>query len=210
MGWELIQTFELTTEWQFTQPLEGNLFRLRYPDQPTIARALIAQAEIVNEIPDFFQITRINANQREILEFKKPYCFTEQRIALKQIYGEYQWDLSLEVFMPINNVTSVQQISAVNPINTSVDARVSLTAATATLLLAANPNRADAIITLETPGVRVYIKRGGITGFTNTSGALFLVGEGASLTIGMGDLYSGQLSAYCTSAAVLSVTEGSK
>lgn len=209
MGWELIQTFELTTEWQFTQPLEGNLFRLRYPDQPTIARALIAQAEIINEIPDFFQITRINANQREILEFKKPYCFTEQRIALKQIYGEYQWDLSLEVFMPINNVPTIQQVSSINTITTFVDARVPLTAGTAATVLAANANRRGATITLETSGVDVFIRCGASTGLTPTSGAMLLTGKGASFSIDPSNMYTGVISAVCASAAVLNVTEGS-
>jgi hypothetical protein len=209
MGWELIQTFELTTEWQFTQPVEGNLFRLRYPDQPTIARAEIAQTEITDEIPDFFETTRINANQRKILEFKKPYCFTERRIALKQIYGEYQWDLSLEVFMPINNVPTVQQVASINTIATSVDARVALTAGTAATVLAANASRKDAVMTLETSGVDVFIRRGASTGLTPTSGAILLTGKGASFSIDPSNMYTGVISAVCASAAVLNVTEGS-
>lgn len=208
MAWESIASFDLTANWQYTEPIEGELFRLTYPDQDSIARALICQCELIDGVLSFYQIQRINANQREILEFKKPYCFENRRIAIRQIYGGYQWQLQLEQFMPINNAVNVQQISAVNSITTSTDARVSLTAATSTLVLAANANRKDVTITLETANVSVYIKRGATTGLTDTSGAMLLTGRGSNYSIGPEDLYTGQISAYCASAAVLNVTEG--
>lgn len=209
MGWESITSMSLTSSWQYTEPVEGELFRLIYPDQNSIARAFICQCELQSDGSlDFYGIQRINANQREILVLQKPYCFSERRIAIKQIYGGYQWQVGLEQFMPLNNATNVQQISAVNAITTSTDARITLTAATPTSVLAANASRKDATVTLETTGVDVYIKRGVPTGLTNTSGAILLTGKGSSFSIGPEDLWTGQISAYCTSTAVLNVTEG--
>lgn len=208
MGWETIGSFALTNGWQYSEPVAGELFRLSYPDQDSIARALICQCELTDGVLDFYEIKRINANQREILEFKKPYCFENRRIAIKQIYGGYSWQLQLEQFMPIQNTTNVTQVSATNIITTSTDAQITLTAATSTLVLAANASRKDATITLRTSGVDVFIKRGVTTGLTDTSGAMLLTGKGSSYTIGMEDLWTGQVSAYCTSAAVLNVSEG--
>lgn len=208
MGWEEFANLNLNASWQYTDPVEGELFRLNYPDQDSIARALICQCELVDGVLHFYQVQRINANQREILEFKKPYCFTERRIAIRQIYGNYQWSLSLEQFMPINNATNVQQISATNPITTSTNTRITLTAGTATLVLAANALRKDVLATLETANVDVYITRGPVTGLTATSGAILLTGKGSSFSVGMEDLWTGQISAFCSSAAILNVTEG--
>jgi hypothetical protein len=209
MGWEDIASFGLSPNWQYTEPVEGELFRLIYPDQNSIARALICQCELQSDgTLDYYGIQRINANQREILLLQKPYCFGERRIAIKQIYGSYQWELILERFMPINNAVNVQQVTLTNSITTSTDARISLTAATSTLVLAANTNRKDVTITLETANVSVYIKRGATTGLTDTSGAMLLTGRGSSYSIGPEDLYTGQISAYCSAAAVLNVTEG--
>lgn len=164
MTWQSIVSLDLTASWQYTDPIEGELFRLTYPDQNSIARALICQCELTDGVLSFYQITRINANQREILAFKKPDCFSERRIAIKQIYGGYAWQLNLERFMTLNNSVNVQQVSATNPITTSTDARISLTAFISTLVLAANANRKDATITLLTTGVDVAIKRGATTG----------------------------------------------
>lgn len=208
MGWETVGTFDLTSSWQFSDPVEGELFRLSYPDENSIARASICQCETVDGITNFFEIRKINANQREILLLKKPDCFTERRIAIRQIYGGYTWQLSLEKFVPVNNSVNVQQVSAINSITTSTDARVSLVAATSTLVLAANTNRKDATITLLTTGVDVAIKRGATTGLTDTSGAILLTGKGSSYTVGPEDLWTGQISAYCTGVAILHVTEG--
>lgn len=210
MGWEFVASFNLTFDWQYTEPIEGELFRLTYPDQESIARASICQCELIEEEPQYYEIRKINANQREILKFVTPYCFTERRIALKQIYGEYQWELQLERFtpVPVTNVPTTQSISAINTITTSTDSRVSLTANTAALVLAANANRKEATITLETPGVSVILRRGGTTSLTTTAGGILLTGAGASYTTSASDLWLGQISAVCASAAVLNVSEG--
>jgi hypothetical protein len=208
MAWESVASFNLTSSWQYSEPVEGELFRLNYPDENSIARAVICQCEIVDGITSFYQPIKINANQREILLLKKPDCFVERRIAIKQIYGGYQWEISLEKYMSVNNSVNVQQVSATNPITTSTDARVSLTAATSTLVLAANASRKDAVVTLETSNVDVWIRRGATTGLTATSGAILLTGKGSSFTIGPEDLWAGQISAFCASAAVLNVSEG--
>lgn len=208
MPWESVASFDLTSSWQFSEPVEGELFRLTYPDENSIARASICQCETVDGVTNFFEIRKINANQREILLLKKPDCFTERRIAIKQIYGGYTWQLSLERFVPLNNNPNVQQVTLVNTISASTDARISLTAATATLVVAANASRKDLTIVCLTSNVDVAIKRGATTGLTDISGAITLTGKGSSYTIGPEDMWTGQISAYCASAAVLHVTEG--
>lgn len=206
MAWESIGQFDLTANWQYTEPVEGELFQLNYPDQNSIARALICQCEITDGVAQYFQIQRINANQREILEFKKPYCFSERRIAIKQIYGGYQWQLQLQRFMPVSNVPSVQSVSTTNPLTTVTDSRVSLTAGTAALVAAANANRKELTVTLESGGP-VILRRGATAGLTVTSGGIVLAGVGASYTITPADLWAGQLSGISSVASVLNVSE---
>src|SRR6476469_7913318 len=108
--------------------------------------------------------------------------------------------------MPLSNVTSVKSVLTTNHLTTVTDSRVTLTASTAALILAANANRKEATITLESGGP-VILRRGATTGLTVTSGGIVLAGVGASYTITPGDLWAGQVSGVSGVGSVLNVSE---
>lgn len=61
---------------------------------------MICQATVVNNELFLYQIREISANQNEIIKIEKPEAFENRRIGFQQIYGELDWSIQIEEFIP--------------------------------------------------------------------------------------------------------------
>lgn len=100
MPWNPLNQITLTDDWLFTDPVQGELFKLRHSNAGSVARAMICQATVVNNELFLYQIREISANQNEIIKIEKPEAFENRRIGFQQIYGELDWSIQIEEFIP--------------------------------------------------------------------------------------------------------------
>ncbi|MEH1795876.1 MULTISPECIES: hypothetical protein [unclassified Nostoc] len=88
MAWQTISAIQVTNTWQFTAPIEGNLFRLKHSLLGTAHGFLsgwVCQATFINEQVEIYQPQKIYPrNELVILEFISPACFSERRIGVKK------------------------------------------------------------------------------------------------------------------------------
>jgi|GEM_PF-5292560 len=214
MPWDALNQLLLTDNWQFTDPTDGELFKIRHSNLGSVARAMICQMTIIDGEAFLFQIREISANQNEILKIEKPKEFDNRRLGFCQIYGELNWSIQIEVM--INNPGSV--IVPSNNFATATNATQSYTANTAIVVLPANANRKYAAfvnnnntdVTLTLGGgssANPIITGSPATGVTAGAG-IPLLGKGASYEIKPENLYTGIVTLICPSAGSVSVVEG--
>ncbi|MEW6499218.1 MAG: hypothetical protein AB1589_43055 [Cyanobacteriota bacterium] len=98
--WEPLNQITLTDNWQFTDPIQGELFKITHSNIGSIARAMICQATIVGDKVFLYQVREISANQHEIIKIEKPEAFDNRRIGFCQNYGELNWTIQIEEFIP--------------------------------------------------------------------------------------------------------------
>ncbi|WP_041565277.1 hypothetical protein [Nostoc punctiforme] len=88
MPWQTISAIQVTNTWQFTAPINGNLFRLKHSLLGTahgFMSGLVCQAAFTNEQIEIYQPQKIYPrNELVILEFISPACFFDRRIGIKK------------------------------------------------------------------------------------------------------------------------------
>ena len=88
MIWSSVGTISLKSDWQFTEPVEGDFFRLKHSGAPLSGLFSIAQAQIGEGSIDLIDSqTFESSNQPEILRLPTPECFEKgkRKIAVKRI-----------------------------------------------------------------------------------------------------------------------------
>lgn len=87
MAWTNVASISLRGEWQFTEPVEGSVFRLRHETAPLGGTFVLAQVQInldnSIEIADagFYS----SSDLPEVILLEKPQYFTSRRIGVKKI-----------------------------------------------------------------------------------------------------------------------------
>lgn len=100
MAWEQVGLLTLSSTWQYTDPIAGDLVRLRHITQP-YGRGLICQAAIEGENSALYDIKRIYPKvEPEIFNLVPPWGIDNRRIALKQS-AEYAppWQIAIDRYV---------------------------------------------------------------------------------------------------------------
>ena len=145
MTWTAVGNFQISTEWIFTPPVEGKLFRLRCLDLQPV-QVLIKQAQIIFDQQEFWGAQRLVIDQGfSLFVMAPPSFFAARRIALQiaDLNGSRTpktVQLEVNPDMPLTNPTTGQARSS-----TAASTTVA-SSATSVSLLAANANRQGATV----------------------------------------------------------------
>lgn len=87
MAWTSISLISLQTSWQFTEPVEGSIFRLHHEMAPTGGTFVIAQVQV--NVDNSIEIADArfysSSDLPEVIVLEKPQYFTSRRIGVKKI-----------------------------------------------------------------------------------------------------------------------------
>lgn len=100
MTWQPLNQLTLTQEWQFTDPIQGEYFKLTHSNLGSVARCMICQATVINDKLFLYQVREISANQDEIIKIENNQIFDNRRIGFCQNYGALNWVLQIDEFIP--------------------------------------------------------------------------------------------------------------
>jgi hypothetical protein len=112
MTWQSLGTITITSDWSFTSPVQGEIFRVKHHPitgysadkflKAAIAQSFVDEAQQVN----IFDIRRLSyRNEAEILALYFPSGIGSQSICLKRLdTSPYTWQVDLEVFNLVNQV----------------------------------------------------------------------------------------------------------
>lgn len=85
MAWTQVGNYTLRLNWQFTDPVEGTFFRLKFSGLPAGESVLVAQAQIEGSQVELYDIELIQpTSEQYVLEFEKPAYLTNRRIAFRR------------------------------------------------------------------------------------------------------------------------------
>lgn len=87
MVWTSTAKITLKSNWQFTDPVDGEFFRLKHSGVPSGGLFAIAQAQFNdNSSIDIFGIRIFSVDEiPEVIQFKKPEFLSQRRIAVKRL-----------------------------------------------------------------------------------------------------------------------------
>lgn len=87
MAWTQIKTISLSSSWQYTNPVEGEFFRLKHTGAPAGGLFAIAQAEFNEDntvnLADVLSLEQ--GRELDLVRLPKPESFTNRRIAIKRL-----------------------------------------------------------------------------------------------------------------------------
>jgi hypothetical protein len=105
MPWINVGTIVSSRDWQFSQAVQGSLFRVQHhltETPPYGFKGLIAQATFGSRGVEFFEIRKIFPKfQLDIFEFTIPPCFEKRVIAVKgqqRYLTKIQWSITIDVW----------------------------------------------------------------------------------------------------------------
>lgn len=207
--WTPLNQITLTSDWLYTDPIEGELFKIRHSNLGSVARAMICQATIIDDELFLFQIREISANQNEIIKIEKPAAFENRRIGFQQIYGELDWTIQIEEFIMPNGTTGTGSASQVS-YSSCTNTKVSIAANAPVQILAATPEVGDgareyALLT-NNSAVDITISYGDEGSAVLEQGTI-IKGPGGFHEIHQLNLYRGEISAVAPGACSLSVIQ---
>lgn len=153
MKWQDLGTFTVTSDWQYTNQVVGQYFKIAYLSSPllarnstgTIALANMPESGFVDSI-EFFKPQRINSYlPSEIISFPEPLRGWDYRLAIKKLALPNQQviDFTIQIFMPVIDLTPDQPTvnptisTNKNPVNVSIPAATT----TAVKLLPVSTNK---------------------------------------------------------------------
>lgn len=118
MTWLTIATIELTQDWQFTNPVQGSVFRVSHvTSSPPLFRGLICQAYTGGGGPELLGITRLySKDEKDLYEFAAPKNLSDRRIGVKRSDNHYNpWSVQIEVLeeKPMIPVGAIVQFGGV-------------------------------------------------------------------------------------------------
>lgn len=112
MGWQTLGQFQLTRDWQVSEPVVGRFFRVRHTVSPLLYhRGLIAQAFNGSQGIELFDTQKVFAKEEaDIYEFNRPQGLADlanRRLAFRR-YDNYSnpWTVEIEVLEGSENVAS--------------------------------------------------------------------------------------------------------
>lgn len=88
--WNPVGSILLKTDWQYTEPIQGDFFRLKHVSQPRKGVLQIAQAEFNtdNSVNLTGAITLQSGSELEILTIPTPAYFLSRRLAFRRITAQ--------------------------------------------------------------------------------------------------------------------------
>ena len=114
MTWNRLGVFNVSPQWQFSEPVEGEFFRIKNTlsaPTPSLWSGLICQSQSGFNQPLIYEAERIWAVQDEWTAFRliKPEFLPNRSIGVKRlgnIRTSINWQLILEVWKPQNSLDS--------------------------------------------------------------------------------------------------------
>lgn len=117
MAWTFISSVLLRLDWQFTDPVDGEFFRITHSGAPNNGLFALAQVEFSPNVSvsifgaQVFEVSSIP----EVIYLKKPECFSERAIALRRVpqplslKAELRTVLRTTLFKPSNSEVRTQR-----------------------------------------------------------------------------------------------------
>jgi hypothetical protein len=86
MTWTPVATILLTNSWQFTEPVDGSIFRIKHIVVPVaFYKGLICQSFFGDSAIELFDIQSLYAKpEADIVEMRFPSGFVNRRIGVKR------------------------------------------------------------------------------------------------------------------------------
>ncbi|HEY9696747.1 MAG TPA: hypothetical protein V6D10_05760 [Trichocoleus sp.] len=96
MSWALVKELQLTDYWQYTEPVEGEYFRVQWVNPPVNPRMMVAQAR-TSPTTEIFDARKLTSAVDHILDFLQPSFWSERRIAVRKSPLSPGWTVRIEV-----------------------------------------------------------------------------------------------------------------
>lgn len=129
MTWNAVQTISLKTNWQYSDPVEGEYFRFKHRQAPRGSYYQVAQAQFNSDNSIDFaggQILEVGKEQEyDTLRLEKPGHFTDRRIAIRKIPQAASIETVMRSFLHSNLFRSEAAETSNYPSSWSVDIEVS-------------------------------------------------------------------------------------
>ena len=126
--WTTVKSILLKTDWQYSDPIDGEYFRFKHSSAPTSGIYQVAQAQFNPDnsvdLADA-QMFEVGKQEYDNLKLAKPGHFTDRRIAIRKIGSSPSLESVLRRLLHSNLFKSEEQVASVSPSKWSADIEVS-------------------------------------------------------------------------------------